>query len=101
MTYRHPLTPAEQRAHYRRHMQKKQDAMTPAEIGRAMRKVAHEALDRTGAVSGDDFVRANIPSHAIATRGMAIIAEVLDERANGGINASGPPLPVLAMNWGD
>lgn len=84
--HRNPLTPAEARAHRAHVMQCRQDAMTPAEIGRLMRKTAHEALDRAGHVEEADFVRANVPAHAIAQRGKAIISEVVDERANGGIS---------------
>lgn len=64
-----------------------QDRMTPAEIGALMRKTIHNALDRDGTVSRANLLRANIPSHAIDMRFRAILLEVVDERAHGGILA--------------
>lgn len=81
------LSRADRIAGIRHRAQLAQDRMTPAEISALMRKTIHEALDRNGAVSRDDLVRANIPAHAIETYFRAIVMEVVDERAHGGIRA--------------
>jgi hypothetical protein len=79
------LTRAESREIAERMRQVKQEAMTPVDIGKLMRKTINDALDRNGAVEQADLLRANIPAAAIDTRFRAILAECLDERRNGGI----------------
>ena len=87
------LTRRERARQYRRHMQLKQEAMTPGEVSAAMKKAMHEALDARGTVERSDLLRANIPPAAIDTRFRIILAEVLAERKNGDL------IPVVAMNW--
>lgn len=88
MTYGFPdPLAATRREHRLERLARQRERMSPEEIGRRMRKAAHEALDRTGEIREQDFIRANVPAEAIKTRARAIIREVVDERANGGIMA--------------
>jgi hypothetical protein len=94
----HPvLTNRELAKSHAQRQQAKRDAMGPQEISFLMRRTAEEALDRNGTVEEADFVRANVPAHAIQSRGKAIISEVVGARSRRGVDTS--QVPVLAMNW--
>lgn len=94
----HPiLSTRELAAGHAQRRQAKQDAMSPQEISYLMRRTAEEALARNGTVAEADFVRANVPPHAIKSRGKTIINEVVDARSRRGVDTE--KLPVVSVNW--
>lgn len=84
---RRTLSRAESLELFERRRQLQREAMTPADIDALMRKTINDALDRVGAVSRDDLLRANVPAEAIDMRLRSVLREVITQRAHEGIKA--------------
>ncbi len=82
---RRTLSRVESAELFERRQKLKREAMTPAEIADLMRKTMNEALDKVGAVSRDDLLRANVPAESIDMHFRTVLREVILLRAGQGI----------------
>lgn len=84
---RRALSRAESLELFERRQQLKREAMTPADIDALMRKTIDDCLDRSGGVSRDDLLRANVPAEAIDMHFRTVLPQVIVARKQRGVRA--------------
>ncbi len=74
------ISRAESAALFAQRQQRKQEAMTPADVQALIRKTISDSLDSDQTVQRDDLLRANVPAEAIDKYFSGLLLMVIRER---------------------